>query len=85
MNADNQKILILLSEAAELDLPPHELIEFVRSNVVGSSIESLMRIRALTELSAHTDTTTLIALAAASNQSEAISRLVSALEHQRRH
>lgn len=80
MNVATQTMLMLRSEAADVGVLPDDLAELFRVNMVGTPIENVMRIRALTELSAHVDATTLMALAAAaSSHRAAIDELVSAL------
>lgn len=54
-----------MSQAAALGLSPDDLVELVQVNLVGTPVESVMRIRALMELSTHSDAATLMALAAA--------------------
>jgi hypothetical protein len=80
VNTATHEMLLLISEAAELGMPPDDLVDFLHANRVGTPIERVMRIRALAELAAHTDVTTLMALAAAASApSAAISDLLSTL------
>lgn len=54
----------LMDDSDALGLPAQDLAELVQANVTGNRLESVMRLRALTELSAQLDSTTLMALAA---------------------
>jgi hypothetical protein len=84
MNIVNHKMLMLLSETGEHGMPADDLIELVQANMVGSAVESVMRIRALTELSARVDANTLIALAAAATaHGDGIGEIVLALSNRR--
>jgi hypothetical protein len=84
MNNLDHKVLKLLSETGEFGMPPDDLIELVQANMVGSAVESVMRIRALTELSSHADANTLIALAAAASaHGSGINEMVRALSDRR--
>jgi len=84
MNIVNHRVLMLLSETGELGMPAEDLIELVQANMVGSPVESVMRIRALTELSSRVDAATLIALAAAATApGGGIGELVLALSDRR--
>jgi hypothetical protein len=84
MSVAEQRMWRLLSEAGNWGLLADDLLELLHAAMRGSPVESVMRIRALAELSAHTDVPTLIALAAASTgQSELSSDLVSSLGRRR--
>lgn len=80
MTIAEQKMRTLLTEAAELGLPADDFADLVHAAMTGSPIETVMRIRALTELSAHADAATLMMLAAAASERRgAINDLVQAL------
>lgn len=75
---------MLLADSADLGLPTQELADLVQANMTDNILESVMRVRALTELSARLDTATLISFAAiAARPGNVLTDLVSALERPR--
>jgi hypothetical protein len=81
MSTEDQKMHTLLAETEELlGVPSEDVARLVMANVTSNVLESVMRMRALTELSNHTDSETLICLAAAvTRHRNAVSELVAAL------
>ena len=62
-------------------MPAQDLAELVQANMTGNLLESVMRVRALTELSNQLDSSTLIALAAiVSQRGGGVDQIVSAME-----
>jgi hypothetical protein len=81
MSMEDQKMHTLLSETEELlGVPSEDVARLVMANVTGNVLESVMRMRALTELSNHMDSETLLCLAAvATRHRDAVAELVAAL------
>jgi hypothetical protein len=63
-NKAEHRMRTLLANSTALGVPARDLAELVQANMTGNVLESVMRVRALTELSSRLDSTTLIALAA---------------------
>ena len=79
-NAEH-RMRLLLAESAALGVPAQDLAELVQANMTGNLLESVMRVRALTELSNQLDSSTLIALAAiVSQRGGGVDQIVSAME-----
>jgi hypothetical protein len=70
----------LLAKGAALGVPAQDLADLVEANMTGNILESVMRVRALTELSAQLDSVTLLALAALTTRhGKGVAEMVSAL------
>jgi hypothetical protein len=80
MSGPEQRIRILLANTTALGLPTQDLADLVQANMTGNILESVMRLRALTELSSQLDSGTLMALAAAVGRNgDIVADLMSAL------
>ena len=78
-NVDRMRTLLANSTA--LGVPAQDLAELVQANMTGNVLESVMRVRALTELSSRLDSSTLMALAAIVTQRGAdAAEIVSVIE-----
>jgi hypothetical protein len=72
---------ILLANSTASGVPAQDLAELVKANMTGNVLESVMRVRALTELSNRLDCSTLMALAAIVTQrGGAAEEIVSVIE-----
>jgi len=81
MSRAEQKMRILLANTAALGVPTQDLAELVEATLTGNVLESVMRVRALTELSNQLDSGTLMALAAlTARQGNAVADLMAAAE-----
>jgi hypothetical protein len=80
MSTEEQTMHTLLADTETLGVPSEDVARLVMANVTGNVLESVMRMRALTELSDHMDSETLICLAAvATRHRGAVTDLVAAL------
>jgi hypothetical protein len=80
MSTEEQTMRSLLADTETLGVPSEDVARLVMANVTGNVLESVMRMRALTELSNHMDSETLICLAAAATRHRtAVTDLVAAL------
>ena len=81
MSGPEQKMRTLLANTAALGVPTRDLAELVEANLTGNVLESVMRVRALTELSNQLDSATLMALAAlTARRGDVFADLVAAAE-----
>ncbi len=64
MSRAEEKMRTLLANTAARGMPTQDLAELLEANLTGNLLESVMRVRALTELSSLLDSATLMALTA---------------------